>query len=138
MGIHGRLSDMGLADIVQLFHIQRKTAAIRVGSGQGYGMVYMRGGKVVHATCPGLVGEDALYHLAGWSDGTFEVESAFASHEATIHADVESLLLESVKRSDEFGVVSQHKHGSFSDEDIDSPQLVKRLVDMGILKSISD
>jgi len=138
MSIHGRLNDMGLADIVQLFRLQKKTAAIRVGSGQGYGVVYMRGGRVVHAACPGLVGEDALYRLAGWSDGTFEVESAFASHEATIHADVESLLLEGVKRSDETGVVSQHKYGSFSDVDADSPRLVKRLVDMGILKSIPD
>ncbi len=137
MSIQGRLKDMGLADIIQVFHMQNKTTAIRVGSEQGYGMVYMRGGKVVHATYRDLAGEEAFYHLIGWGDGDFEVETNLASPETTIHSDVEHLLLEGVKRIDEDGLTSKRKKSSYG-EDVESAQLVKRLVEMGILEGTSD
>ncbi|MCP3677292.1 MAG: DUF4388 domain-containing protein [Deltaproteobacteria bacterium] len=137
MSIQGRLKDMGLADIIQVFHMQNKTTAIRVGSEQGYGMVYMRGGKVVHATYRDLAGEEAFYHLIGWGDGDFEVETNLASPETTIHSDVERLLLEGVKRIDEDGLTSKRQKSSYG-EDVESAQLVKRLVEMGILEGTSD
>ncbi|MFQ5586028.1 MAG: DUF4388 domain-containing protein [Thermodesulfobacteriota bacterium] len=137
MSIQGRLRDMGLADIIQVFHMQNKTTAIRVGSGEGYGMVYMRGGKVVHATYRDLTGEDAFYRLIGWGDGEFEVETNLASPDTTIHTDVEQLLLESAKKLDEGGGAPKRSK-SIYDKDIESVQLIKRLVEMGILESISE
>jgi hypothetical protein len=100
-------------------------------------MVYMRGGKVVHATYRDLAGEEAFYHLIGWGDGDFEVETNLASPETTIHSDVEHLLLEGVKRIDEDGLTSKRKKSSYG-EDVESAQLVKRLVEMGILEGTSD
>ena len=137
MSIQGRLKDMGLADIIQVFHMQQKTTAIRVGSDYGYGMVYMRGGRVVHATYRDLMGEEAFYQLIGWSDGDFEVETNLASPDTTIHADVESLLLEGAKRLDEGGLTSKNKKGPYG-EDVESARLLKSLVEMEILERISD
>ena len=137
MSIQGRLKDMGLADIIQVFHMQQKTTAIRVGSDYGYGMVYMRGGRVVHATYRDLMGEEAFYQLIGWSDGDFEVETTLASPDTTIHADVEPLLLEGAKRHDEGGLTANNKKGPYG-EDAESARLLKSLVEMEILERISD
>ncbi len=131
MSIRGRLKDMGLVDIVQVFHLQNKTAAIYLSSDLGNGKVYMKDGRVVHAICSDLVGEDALYHIIGWGDGDFEVEANIEPPALTIDGDVEQLLLEGAKRLDE--KVRDSAVGGIYRGDIESSQLVKRLVEMGIL-----
>ncbi|MEE8184828.1 MAG: DUF4388 domain-containing protein [Thermodesulfobacteriota bacterium] len=137
MSIKGRLKDMGLVDIIQVFHMQCKTAAIHVSSDKGFGMVYIRDGSVVHANYRDLSGEDAFYHLIGWGDGEFDVETNVASPDTSIHTDVEQLLLEGAKRLDEGGGGTMDLRRAY-EEDIESAQLVRNLVEMGILERISE
>lgn len=137
MSIKGRLKDMGLVDIIQIFHMQCKTAAIRVGSDRGFGMVYIKDGKVVHASYRDLSGEDAFYHLIGWGDGEFDVETNVASPDTSIDTNVEQLLLEGAKRLDEGRDNTMDMRGT-PEEDIESAQLVTNLVEMGILERISE
>jgi hypothetical protein len=137
VSIKGKLKDMGLVDIIQIFHMQRKTAAIRVGSDMGLGTVYIRDGKVVHANYRDLNGEDAFYHLIGWGDGEFDVETNVASPATSIYADVEQLLLEGAKRLDESGDDKMGMKRTY-EGDIESAQLIRKLVEMGILERISE
>ncbi|MBI2399669.1 MAG: DUF4388 domain-containing protein [Deltaproteobacteria bacterium] len=37
MGVKGRLKDMSLVDIIQIFNAERKTVAVHLGSELGYG-----------------------------------------------------------------------------------------------------
>ena len=53
-----------------------------------------------------LEGEEAIYRMLVWSDGTFEVEFGPASgvvREQTITAATQALLMEGMRRVDEWG-----------------------------------
>lgn len=132
-GIKGRLKDMGLVDIIQVLSMGRKTAAVNIGSEQGAGMIFVEDGNVVHAKFRELSGEDAAYNLLAWKDGEFSVEMDVKPEARTISANVEHILLEGMKRLDET------KQGGFDKERLsgvgekESIQLIKSLIEMGIL-----
>lgn len=132
MGVKGRLKDMGLVDIIQIFVAERRTVALHLGSELGYGRVYLSSGEVVHAEYREFVGMEALYHLLSWGDGEFEVEPGAVSKERTINESAESLLLECMRRMDESrdaSVKSERYVG-----DTESIGLINKLLDLGILE----
>ena len=61
MGVKGRLKDMSLVDVVQIFNAENKTAAIHLGSENGYARVYICEGRIVHAIYRELTGTEALF-----------------------------------------------------------------------------
>ena len=135
VGVKGRLKDMSLVDVVQIFNAERRTVAVHLGSEMGYGRVYLKEGEIVHAAYREFTGVEALYQLLAWKDGEFEVEPDAASPETTINASAEALLLEGLRRLDESsckGVESGAYVG-----DMESIRLVNRLLDLGILEKIS-
>ncbi|MBI5642895.1 MAG: DUF4388 domain-containing protein [Deltaproteobacteria bacterium] len=134
-GVKGRLKDMGLVDIIQIFNAERKTAAIHLGSEMGYGRVYIKDGNIVHAAYREFTGTEAFYMLLSWKDGEFEVEPDTASPERTITGSPEGLILEGLRRLDE----SRGKEGETSGGyvgDMESIRLINRLLELGILEKI--
>jgi hypothetical protein len=131
VGVKGRLRDMSLVDIIQIFNAERKTVAIHLGSELGYGRVYIKGGDIVHAAYRDLSGAAAFYHLIAWKDGEFEVEPEAVAPEATIHENPESLILEGLKRMDESKGASGEADAYAGD--MESIRLVNRLIELGIL-----
>lgn len=134
MGVKGRLKDMGLVDIVQIFNAERKTVAIHLGSEMGYGRVYMKDGDMVHAVYREFTGPEAFYMLLAWKDGEFEVEPDAAAPETTINESPEALILEGLRRLDE-------SRGKGTDAgayvgDMESIRLINRLLELGILEKI--
>lgn len=135
MGVKGRLRDMSLVDIIQIFNAEHKTAAIHLGSELGYGRVYLEGGEVVHATYRDLAGASAFYHLLSWEDGEFEVEPEARIPEHTIEESSEALILEGLRRLDEERGASRGDRGEHMG-DMESIKLVNRLLEMGILEKV--
>jgi len=133
MIIKGQLKEMGLVDIVQVFYLQHKTVGIYLFSEVGSGKVYMKNGKVVHSICCDLSGEDAFYQLVGWVDGEFDVVENVLPPALTVHEDVEYLIFESIRR---LGDRRQDPIGmeNIYTGDCESSQLIKRLVETGILE----
>lgn len=134
MGVKGRLKDMGLVDIIQIFNAERKTVAIHLGSDMGYGRVYIKNGNIVHAVYRDFTGTAAFYQMLAWKDGEFEVESDAKAPEVTIEGSPEALILEGLRRLDESrgkGVPSGEYVG-----DMESIRLINRLLELGILEKI--
>jgi len=133
VGVKGRLKDMGLVDIIQIFNAERKTVAIHLGSEMGYGRVFMDTGSLVHASYREFTGPEAFYMLLAWKDGEFEVEPDAASPEVSITESPESLILEGLRRLDESSRGKGSEAGAYVG-DIESIRLINRLLELGILE----
>ncbi len=133
-GIKGRLKDMSLVDVIQVLNLGRRTAAVNIGSEQGAGKVFVENGNIVHAGFRELSGENALYHLLSWKDGEFDIEMDVKTQEKTISANVEQLLLEGMKKLDEANKGGLDKERLFGVGEKESIHLIKRLIELGILK----
>ena len=132
MGVKGRLKDMPLVDIIQIFNAERKNVAIHLGGELGYGRLYIKKGGIVHAAYRGSVGVDALYQLLSWKDGEFEVEPEAVAPEETINCPTEQLLLEGLRRLDEGRGKAGESKGYVGD--MESVRLINRLLELGILE----
>lgn len=133
MGVKGRLKDMGLVDIIQIFNAERKTVGIHLGSEMGYGKVFIKKGNLVHASYREFTGPEAFYMLLAWKDGEFEVEPDAAPPEVTINEPPEALILEGLRRLDEAVRGKGGDTGAYVG-DLESIRLINRLLDLGILE----
>jgi DNA-binding response OmpR family regulator len=101
-GVSGRLSEMSLADIVQILATSGKTARIVLQRGSEAGSIWLRDGLIVHAERGAQEGEEAFYRLIPWTDGEFHIETGAAPPRHTIpDASYEGLVLEGLRRMDE-------------------------------------
>jgi hypothetical protein len=134
MGVKGRLKDMSLVDIIQIFNAERKTSAIHLGSDLGYGRVYVKNGDIVHAVYRDLTGSEAFNQLLTWMDGEFEVEPGAEAPEQTISESAEAVILDGLRRLDE----SRGKGADSGDYvgDMESVKLINRLIELNILEKV--
>jgi uncharacterized protein DUF4388 len=98
MSFQGSLNELPLSDIVQLE--------------KGY--VYLQNGQITHAKLGEVEGEDAIYALALWSQGSFQFSPGVASESRTISRSNTNLLLEAARRSDEWKILSKKIPGTDS------------------------
>lgn len=133
MGVKGRLKDMSLVDIIQIFNAERKTVAVHLGSELGYGRVYIKDGAIVHAAYREFTGPDAFFQLLAWHDGEFEVEPDAAAPERTINESPEGLILEGLRRLDEARGKGRGEAGG-NVGDLESIRLMNRLIELGIIE----
>jgi len=105
----GTLSDLHMADIIQLKCMSGTTAAIEFTSPTGEkGRVYFENGQVRHATAPGKEGMDAFNEIVTWKGGRLsEVEAGTAPR--SINLDWQILLMEAMRKVDEAGARSGTK-----------------------------
>jgi predicted regulator of Ras-like GTPase activity (Roadblock/LC7/MglB family) len=103
MAIEGNLRDMNLASIIQ--HQCQEVASSQVAlEWRGKtGTLYFGDGEVIHAATATLSGEDAVYELLRWTEGTFRVTPSPVTPERTIHKNWSNLLLDGMQRIDEGG-----------------------------------
>jgi hypothetical protein len=104
--VEGRLSQIPLVDLLQLFHLNRRTGTIelRHRNSEGRtmrGRVHLRDGDIVHAATRTVEGEKALFRLLGWSEGSFEFRPDTGRVETQITAPTRGLLLEGMRQLDE-------------------------------------
>ena len=130
MGVRGRLADIGLVDIVQIFLAEKKTVAVHLTSEMGFGHVYLKDGKLVHAVYRDLTGREAFDRLLEWEDGEFEIENDAEPPEVTIGETpgAEAKETEAMKETLADGAAT------FGD---DSMGLIKQLLELGILERVS-
>ncbi len=102
-GLHGTLSETGLASILLLLEMEKKSCAIKLERDGDTGVVYLWKGKVTSAICGGsakLQGEEAVYRLLRWSDGRFRTEPLDVPLPADVKRTVTELLTEAARRFD--------------------------------------
>jgi hypothetical protein len=101
MAIEGDLADIGVPTMVQMICMERRNLALFVQRQGEEAAVHFDAGQVVHASLGELQGEDAIYRLLTWTDGTFQLTSGAAVPAQTIRRDWNQLLLEGMRKLDE-------------------------------------
>jgi CheY-like chemotaxis protein len=100
----GNLTDMGVVDLVQTLEMGKKSGALRIdGKGGKSAVVYFRDGKIQDCEVGKLAGENAFYRLLNWQEGEFAIEFKPIEREEKIAASTQGLLMEGMRRIDEWG-----------------------------------
>jgi DNA-binding response OmpR family regulator len=125
--LSGSLEDMGVVDLLQTFEVSRKSGIARINDGRREMRVFFRDGKVVDAELGQLRGEEAVYRALIWIAGTFEVEFCPVSNEDIIPTSTQGLLMEGMRRVDEWGRLLEQLPSLKTIFEVDHEQLVERL-----------
>jgi CheY-like chemotaxis protein len=106
-GVEGKLAQVSLAELIELFHVNRKTGVIEVRESGGRraasGRIDLIGGDVVQARIGSVSGEKALYRLLAWRRGRFAFREQHVSRErGGIERPTRALLREAQRQADEW------------------------------------
>nr|MCU0685499.1 response regulator [Polyangiaceae bacterium] len=123
----GSLKDMAVVDLVQTFEVSRKTGILLLTNDEGAARVYFREGKVLDAELGRLRGEEAVYRALLWNNGQFEVHFCPVTNEDVIGTSTQGLLMEGMRRVDEWGRLLEQLPSLETVFEVDVGQLVERL-----------
>lgn len=128
----GSLSEMSVVDLLQTIDVSRKSGVLTLVSSDGQeGMISFDSGAVINATVDDLVGEDAVYRHLLWGDGAFDLEFRRVSlSERTVHRTTQALLMEGMRRLDEWSRLSELLPSFDAVLEIDAGMLRERLRDV--------
>jgi predicted regulator of Ras-like GTPase activity (Roadblock/LC7/MglB family) len=99
--MQGSLRDMSVADLIQHTCQDGRTARLTLEGPGGSARLYIAGGQVMHAEMGEADGEDVVFQLIEWQDGSFQLEPDVAAPRQTIQRTVTGLLLEGARLADE-------------------------------------
>ncbi|MDW8247589.1 MAG: response regulator, partial [Sandaracinaceae bacterium] len=99
----GSLEDMSLVDLLQTIEVSRKSGILRLSGPKGHAAITFRDGQILDAELGRLSGERALYRLMLWNEGEFDIEFRPVQGEARVDASTTALLMEGMRRVDEWG-----------------------------------
>jgi predicted regulator of Ras-like GTPase activity (Roadblock/LC7/MglB family) len=119
--MQGKLNDMSVADLIQHNCLDGKTARLSLKSDHQQATVYFDSGEIVHAVSGSLEGEEVIYHILEWDNGTFQLDAGKKPPRTTIDQGWTSLLLEGARRLDEQATAETRPHcpvcGAFLDQE---------------------
>jgi CheY-like chemotaxis protein len=99
--IQGRLEEMSVPELMQSLEMGQKSCRLALKHGEERCEMYFTAGQCKHARLGETEGDNAVYHVIGWSDGDFEIDfAANTDRETTTHSTT-GLLMESMRLMDE-------------------------------------
>ena len=101
MALTGSLQDLTVADLIQHYCQDRKTAQLIIDNDQDQVSFYFNEGNIVHAAMDDIEGEEVVYKILGWERGTFKIEMDVLPPVTSITKKWPGLLLEGARRLDE-------------------------------------
>jgi CheY-like chemotaxis protein len=101
-GVHGEIHGLYLSDLLQVFHLNRRSLVVSVG-GPVRGEIYFSEGEVIHAVAGEETGETALRILLGGAAGYIRTSAPVPVATRTIERPFEELLLDLTRQLDEAG-----------------------------------
>jgi len=110
-GFRGSLHGLSLADVLQMFHLSRRSVSVEVRGSAGVGLVSMRMGEIVHAEVGDTEGEDAMVALLSDEVGAIR-STPLRPGKTSIEGSFQGLILETFRRIDE-GAQSTKSSGVF-------------------------
>jgi CheY-like chemotaxis protein len=102
-GVEGELSQLALADLLQLFQVSRRTGIVELAQELGRGRrregsVVVSEGSVVAARVGAIRGEKALYRMLAWDRGSFAFRPQPVDSELEIRTPTRTLLREGMRQ----------------------------------------
>jgi len=128
----GSLSDMGVVDLVQTLEMGKKSGALHVKNRKGVEAVcFFRDGRIMDCELSGkLTGENAFYRLLNWQEGEFAIEFKPIEREERIPVSTQGLLMEGMRRIDEWGRIVEQLPALDRVFQIDYRLLAERLAEI--------
>lgn len=98
----GSLQDMGVVDLIQTMELGQKTGVVYLSrSGIQSSMAFSKG-RILDARVANVKGEQAVYKLLLWNDGSFRIDfKSIDDVEPTIQMSTQGLIMEGMRRIDE-------------------------------------
>lgn len=105
--VQGKLAQIPLTDLLQLFHMNRRSGTIQLIREEGgvrgeRGSLILREGNLIHATAGRVEGEKALFRLLAWHEGRFAFTPGTVTMTPRITTPTRALLMEALRQLDEW------------------------------------
>lgn len=100
-GFAGTLKNIQLNDLIQMCCLSASSVCMRVTKEDRMGTIFIVDGKIIHAACEDMVGEEAFYRILGWQTGSFESIEVSSTPPRTIQKNYHFLIMEAARRVDE-------------------------------------
>jgi CheY-like chemotaxis protein len=100
-GFSGTLRHVGLAEVIQIQCLGRRSSILEVRDATMRGEIYIESGIIVHAVAGSLIGPKAFYKLLSLTRGLFHLQAFKAPAEKTVEGSWEFLLIEAARVRDE-------------------------------------
>jgi CheY-like chemotaxis protein len=99
--VRGSLAQMNVLDLLQSLDMGRKTCALTLTNNGDNCKMFFTEGQINHAVYGKLKGDEAVYKVLTWSEGSFEIDFKGSSGEQTTTQSTQGLLLEGLRLLDE-------------------------------------
>lgn len=101
-GMSGRLSMIGLLDVVQTLLIAKQSGRLHISHRMHSGVLYIGGGQILDATLERQKGEDAFFTMARWTEGSFRfLKEDNHAVPRTVNRDTMYLMMDAARMIDE-------------------------------------
>lgn len=107
MALQGNLEDFELTDVFQLIQLGQKDGGLRIQSEDDVGIVYFKGGIVIHAKTNSIQGEAAIDTILSWKKGRFVFNPNEETFERTVELPIQQVILEAARRIDEMNKIQK-------------------------------
>lgn len=97
----GKLQDFKAIEIIQLLNLNHKTGVLKIDSMNQIGKIAFYDGKITWSHCNGVDGEESIYAMAGWEQGSFIFEKDLIPTEVNVLKPTMQLILDCCQRLDE-------------------------------------
>ena len=92
---------MNIIDLLQSLELGQKTCSLTFKQGGEESRMFFAEGQIHHAESGGITGDQAVYRVAGWTDGTFQIDFNGRSDQRTTTQSTQGLLMEALRLLDE-------------------------------------
>lgn len=99
--MQGNIRDMAVPDLIQHTCQDRKTARVTFSNGARKAMLFFKDGEIIHASLGNAEGEEVVYKILSWKEGTFTLENGVKAPKSSIKRSWTGLLLLGAQRLDE-------------------------------------
>jgi len=90
-----------VVDVLQMCCLSRRNGAVQIVKEETSGLVFLRGGKIVHAETTAARGQDALFEMVAWAFIEFAYDRSVRPPVETITTPWDEMLIEAVARNKE-------------------------------------
>ena len=90
-----------VVDVLQMCCLSRRNGAVQIVKEETSGLVFLRGGKIVHAETTAARGQDALFEMVAWEFIEFAYDRSVRPPVETITTPWDEMLIEAVARNKE-------------------------------------
>jgi CheY-like chemotaxis protein len=99
--LRGSLAQMNIMDLFQSLEMGHKSCSLTLSNKGEKCQMFFSEGQINHAIFGSAKGDDAVYKVMAWTDGTFSIDFTGSSPEQTTTRSTQGLLMEGLRLLDE-------------------------------------